>query len=64
MIVDLRCNHCGNEEERMVKYSELESQTCNVCDSLMERQYTVSDAGAKGLQFKGNGFYQTDFRNK
>ena len=58
---DYRCKACGHQFELFQSMSESVKRKCPTCRELsLER---LIGAGA-GILFKGDGFYQTDYRSK
>ena len=58
-IYEYKCSDCGAHVERMQKVSEEPLKTCEVCGGNLEKQWSLS-----GIQFKGAGWYVTDYSNK
>ncbi|WP_373974660.1 zinc ribbon domain-containing protein [Chitinibacter sp. SCUT-21] len=59
-IYAYRCAACGHADEHMQKMSDASLTQCPACNTEQyEKQVT-----AAGFQLKGNGWYQTDFKNK
>ena len=57
-IYGYRCTQCEHELEVFQSMSDAPLKTCPVCGgSLRKLLYPV------GVQFKGSGFYTTDYRN-
>jgi len=57
-IYGYQCGACGHELEVMQSMSDAPLRTCPECGgSLRKLLYPV------GVQFKGSGFYTTDYRN-
>jgi len=57
-IYGYHCDECGHELEVFQSMSDAPLKTCPVCGgSLRKLLYPV------GVQFKGSGFYTTDYRN-
>jgi putative FmdB family regulatory protein len=57
-IYGYRCTECGHELEVFQSMSAEPLKVCSECGSaLRKRLYPV------GVQFKGSGFYTTDYRN-
>lgn len=57
-IYEYECPDCGAKFERIGTYSDRMQQDCPACDS--ERAVKVPSATA--IQFRGSGFYQTDYK--
>ena len=58
-IYEYRCLGCGLNVEKMQKVSDVPLATCETCGGKMEKQVSLS-----GFQFKGAGWYVTDYSNK
>lgn len=57
-IYGYRCEQCKHELEVFQSMSDAPLQTCPVCGGRLRKLlYPV------GVQFKGSGFYTTDYRN-
>ena len=57
-IYGYHCDECGHELEIFQSMSDAPLKNCPVCGgSLRKLLYPV------GVQFKGSGFYTTDYRN-
>jgi putative FmdB family regulatory protein len=57
-IYGYRCTECGHELELFQSMSAEPLKVCSECGgALRKRLYPV------GVQFKGSGFYTTDYRN-
>jgi putative FmdB family regulatory protein len=57
-IYGYRCDECGQELEVFQSMSDAPFKTCQVCGGALRKMlYPV------GVQFKGSGFYTTDYRN-
>lgn len=56
-----KCPHCGAERDIFHKMNlpKEELPTCDLCDTVLEKQVSAPS----GFQFKGGGYYVTDFRN-
>lgn len=59
-IYAYKCDKCGKEFEKLEKMTSLRKPNCPVCDSA---QVTLQ-VSAGSFQFKGSGFYDTDYRKK
>lgn len=58
-LYDFGCDECGNEEEKF--YQEGDILKCSKCGSeKMNKKLNK----VKSFQFKGDGFYETDFKHK
>ncbi len=58
-IYEYKCSDCGAHVEKMQKVAEEPLKTCEVCGGNLEKQWSLS-----GIQFKGAGWYVTDYTNK
>ena len=58
-IYEYRCADCGTNLEKMQKISEAPLTVCENCGGKLEKQVSRS-----GFQFKGSGWYVTDYSNK
>ncbi len=58
-IYEYRCLGCGSNVEKMQKVSDAPMETCEKCGEKLEKQWSLS-----GFQFKGKGWYVTDYANK
>jgi len=58
-IYEYRCLGCGLNVEKMQKVSDAPLAVCDDCGGKMEKQVSLS-----GFQFKGAGWYVTDYSNK
>ena len=59
-IYEYRCDSCGELHEALQKISEPPLRMCPQCgEESLRKQLT-----AAGFQLKGNGWYETDFKNK
>jgi putative FmdB family regulatory protein len=57
-IYGYRCDECGHELEVFQSMSDAPLKVCPVCGAgLRKMLYPV------GVQFKGSGFYTTDYKN-
>ena len=57
-IYGYRCEECGNELEVFQHMSDAPLRVCPKCGGVLRKLlYPV------GVQFKGSGFYTTDYRN-
>ena len=54
-----RCTQCGHSFEKIQSFSEEPETVCPKCGGKLERPLT-----APGLQFKGAGWYVTDYASK
>ena len=58
-IYEYNCLDCGSHIEKMQKVSEESLKICEKCGGKLEKQWSLS-----GFQFKGAGWYVTDYANK
>ncbi len=58
-IYEYKCLDCAAHVEKMQKTSDEPLKTCEVCGGKLEKQLSLS-----GIQFKGAGWYVTDYSNK
>lgn len=58
-IYEYRCLGCHAHVEKMQKVSDAPLETCEECGGKLEKQWSLS-----GFQFKGAGWYVTDYANK
>jgi putative FmdB family regulatory protein len=58
-IYEYRCADCATHLEKMQKISEAPLTVCENCGGKLEKQVSRS-----GFQFKGSGWYVTDYSNK
>ncbi|TIC82359.1 FmdB family zinc ribbon protein [Crenobacter intestini] len=58
-IYEYRCEKCGEQHEHLQKLSDEPVAACPSCGSA-DYAKLLSCAG---FQLKGNGWYQTDFKN-
>ena len=58
-IYEYKCADCGAHVERMQKVSDEPLSVCEVCGGKLEKQWSLS-----GFQFKGAGWYVSDYSNK
>jgi putative FmdB family regulatory protein len=54
-----RCTQCGHSFEKIQSFSDEPETVCPKCGGKLERPLTVP-----GLQFKGAGWYVTDYASK
>jgi len=58
-LYEFQCKKCGHRFERIQKFSDPDPKKCPECGGKMERMLA-----APAVQFKGSGFYQTDYARK
>ncbi len=58
-IYEYKCAECGERVEKMQKIADAPLTVCEVCGGRLEKQWSLS-----GFQFKGAGWYVTDYSNK
>lgn len=58
-IYEYRCKACDARFEKMQKVSDAPLTVCENCGGELEKQWSLS-----GFQFKGAGWYVTDYSNK
>ena len=58
-IYEYKCLECGTRVEKMQKISDAPLTVCENCGGKLEKQLSLS-----GFQFKGEGWYVTDYSNK
>jgi putative FmdB family regulatory protein len=58
-IYEYKCAECGTRVERMQKISDEPLTVCETCGGQLEKQWSLS-----GFQFKGAGWYVTDYSNR
>lgn len=58
-IYEYKCLECNSYFEKMQKVSDEPLKTCEKCGGELEKQISLS-----GFQFKGAGWYVTDYSNK
>ena len=62
-MFDFKCETCNYQKEALVHRLDVEHQTCPKCVIKTKMVKQVSHSKSN-FQFKGNGFYETDFKNK
>jgi putative FmdB family regulatory protein len=55
-IYEYKCQDCGHHVEVMQKVSDEPLKECERCGGKLEKQWSLS-----GFQFKGGGWYKTDY---
>ena len=58
-IYEYKCLECGISLEKMQKVSDEPLTVCEKCGGNLEKQWSLS-----GFQFKGAGWYVTDYAGK
>ena len=58
-IYEYKCQQCGLHIEKRQSVSEAPLTTCEKCHGKLEKQWSLS-----GFQFKGAGWYVTDYAGK
>jgi putative FmdB family regulatory protein len=58
-IYEYRCQNCESHFEKMQKVSDAPLEDCEKCGGKLEKQWSLA-----GFQFKGAGWYVTDYSNK
>lgn len=58
-IYEYKCLECGISLEKMQKVSDEPLTVCENCGGKLEKQWSLS-----GFQFKGAGWYVTDYAGK
>lgn len=58
-IYEYKCLECGISLEKMQKVSDEPLTVCENCGGKLEKQWSLS-----GFQFKGAGWYITDYAGK
>ena len=58
-LYEYQCQKCGERMEVIQRIAELPSQHCPKCGAEMKKLLS-----APAIQFKGSGFYKTDYANK
>ena len=58
-IYEYKCQKCGSHIERRQRVSDAPLQTCESCGGQLEKQWSRT-----GFQFKGEGWYVTDYAGK
>ena len=57
-IYEYKCLQCGVQIEKRQSVSDAPLTTCEKCHGVLEKQWSLS-----GFQFKGEGWYVTDYAN-
>jgi putative FmdB family regulatory protein len=58
-LYEYRCKVCGHRFEKIQSFSAPDEKECPVCKGEVERLIS-----APAVQFKGSGFYSTDYPSK
>lgn len=58
-IYEYKCTECGSHIEKLQKSTDEPLTECGECGGRMEKQWSLS-----GFQFKGEGWYVTDYAKK
>lgn len=58
-LYEYQCSACGNRTEAIQKFSDDPLTTCESCGGRLERLLS-----APAIQFKGKGWYVTDYAGK
>jgi putative FmdB family regulatory protein len=58
-IYEYKCNDCGVKIEKIQKFSDPILKVCEFCGGTLEKLWSLS-----GLQFKGTGWYVTDYARR
>jgi putative FmdB family regulatory protein len=58
-IYEYICKQCGTHYEKRQNVSDAPLSTCEKCHGELEKQWSLS-----GFQFKGEGWYVTDYSKK
>ena len=58
-IYEYKCQQCGAQFEKRQSVSDAPLTTCEKCHGKLEKQWSLS-----GFQFKGAGWYVTDYAGK
>jgi putative FmdB family regulatory protein len=56
-LYEYLCTKCGHRFEQIRKFSDKQLRKCPECGGVIEQVIT-----APSVQFKGSGFYQTDYK--
>lgn len=55
-IYELKCPHCGKQEERKLKITDDEPQLCPECGNVMDKLISKSDFHLHGTGWAKNGY--------
>lgn len=58
-LYEYRCKQCGHQFEKIQSFSAPDEKECPVCKGEVERLIS-----APAIQFKGSGWYVTDYSGK
>jgi putative FmdB family regulatory protein len=58
-LYEYRCKSCGHQFEKIQSFSAPDEKECPLCHGELERLIS-----APAIQFKGSGFYSTDYPTK
>jgi putative FmdB family regulatory protein len=58
-LYEYRCKQCGHQFEKIQSFSAPDEKECPVCKGELERLIS-----APAVQFKGSGWYATDYAGK
>jgi putative FmdB family regulatory protein len=58
-LYEYRCKQCGHQFEKIQSFSAPDEKECPVCKGELERLIS-----APAVQFKGSGWYVTDYAGK
>lgn len=58
-IYEYKCLDCGKQIEKIQKASDEPLKVCEACGGELAKQWSLS-----GFQFKGDGWYVTDYAGK
>ena len=58
-IYEFRCNKCGNQIEVIQKFADKKPTRCKKCGGRLEKLVS-----SPAIQFKGEGWYVTDYARK
>lgn len=58
-LYEYRCKNCGHQFEKIQSFSAPDEKECPICQGPVERLLS-----APAIQFKGSGWYATDYASK
>jgi putative FmdB family regulatory protein len=58
-LYEYRCKNCGHQFEKIQSFSAPDEKECPLCHGPVERLIS-----APAIQFKGSGWYATDYASK